>query len=225
MLFKKLITCTLFLAVGCQQAFANSFYVGAGAGISSINDKQKTTTVGQSPITHDLGTVGAIGSVLGGYNFDFNNNFNLGLEAFFALSPKKITLGADPPSSTLSNRKADFSLQYAYGVRALPGYKVLSNVVGYAILGVTRGSFSLNDGGAYSITSTKFGVFGYQLGLGSSVALMNNLDARLDFIYTQYANHTTNGVSTYGSLAGSPMTYQDSPTSFSTLLSLTYKFI
>ena len=168
--------------------------------------------------------MGAIGSILGGYDFDFNNKFILGLEAFFDMAPKTITLGADPPSATLPNRRAEFSLQYAYGIRALPGYKILPNAVGYAIVGVTRGSFSLNDDGAYSQTSTKFGLFGYQLGLGSSIALLKNLDARLDFIYTQYANHTTNGVSTYGTLAGSPMTYRDSPTSFSTMFSITYKF-
>jgi len=222
MLLKKIVIFTLLSVVG-QQVLANDFYVGAGAGISSSNDKQTMTVQGQAPITHDFGAISFTGSALGGYNFDFNNGFNLGLETFFTMTPKKST-AVDPPNSSYPSRTEDFSLRYAYGVRALPGYKMLPNVLGYAILGVTRGSFSLNDTGAYSVTSNNFGVYGYQLGLGTSTTLLKNLDARLDFIYTQYADHTTNAINTYGLLAGSPMTYLDSPSSFSATLSFTYKF-
>ena len=225
MLLKKIIIGIFFLAAGCQQAFANDFYIGGGVGASSNNDEQKTTTQGQAPITHDLGATGVSGSVLGGYEFDFNNKFNLGLEPFFTIAPQKITLGQDPPSETLPDRKAEYSLRYAYGIRALPGYKIQPNVTGYAIVGVVRGSFSLKDSGAYSCTSTRYDAFGYELGLGSSIALLKNLDARLDFTYTQYARHTTDGISTYGSLAGNPMSYRDSPSSFSAMFVLVYKFL
>ena len=219
---KKIVIWALLSAAGFQQAFANNFYVGAGGGIASSNDEQIVTTQGSAPITHDLGDMSPIGSAFGGYKFDFKNDSSLGLEAFFTLSPKKIRI-EDPPSATLPDRTADFSLKYAYGIRALPGYKILPDVLGYAILGLTIGSFDFQDRGAYSVTSTNFNLLGYQLGLGTSTALLKNLDARLDFIYTQYASHITNGTSTYGTLNG-PMTYQDSPTSFSGTLSFVYKF-
>ena len=224
MLLKKIIIGIFFLVAGCQQAFANDFYIGAGVGASSDNDKQETTTQGQAPITHELGSTGVSGSVVGGYEFDLNNKFNLGLEPFFTISPQKITLGQDPSSATLPYRKAEYSLRYAYGIRALPGYKILPNVVGYAIIGAIRGSFSLRDSGAYSCISTRYDVFGYQLGLGSSIELLKNLAARLDLTYTRYAHHTTDGISTYGPLAGSPMSYRDSPSSLSTMFLLIYKF-
>jgi len=226
MLFKKIAVLALLLTAGLSSAFADNFYVGIGGGISSFNDKQKTTISdpGMAPITHSLGVTGAIGSALGGYNFVFNNNWNLGTEAFYTTSSKKID-SIDPPNQDFPKREESFSWNYAYGLRTLPGYQIFSNILGYAILGVTKGSFNIDDSGAYSVTSTDFSVYGYQLGLGTSIALPKNFGARLDFIYSRYTNHTTHGISSYGSLAGKPMAYKDSPNSFSGILSVTYKFL
>jgi hypothetical protein len=213
-----------FLITIFQQAFAGNFYIGAGAGIANSADKQTTISQGMAPIIHELGDICFTGSGFGGYHFDFKNNFDLGTELFFTVAPRKINSEL-PGKPTYPYRIEDFSLRYAYGIRALPGYKFFPDTIGYMILGITGGSFMLHDTGANSITSANFAAYGYQLGLGVSSVLYKNLGGRLDFIYAQYATHKTNAINTYGPLAGTSMVYKDSPSSFSAIFSLTYKFI
>jgi hypothetical protein len=222
MLSKKMVIKLVLLVALPQIVFANA-YIGTGIGVSDFFDRQLITAPAAqtfTPVTHDYSGLGFLGSVHGGYCFSYNR-FNLGLEMFYTGANNQI--GVDDVSTTGgSNTTMRISSRYGYGIRALPGYEIAPNVIGYAIIGSTRGVFRQIDNGANAILSSNFGVYGYQLGLGSAVALLKNLEARLDFIYTEYPNHNS-----IGSLiqADNPQaTYHDSLKTFNGVLSLSYKF-
>jgi len=232
MIFRNQITIAVLLTAVSQSAFANSLYAGIGVGVSDFADSQlitAPTAPEAAPTSHDYSGLGLLSSVITGYRFDLTKRFNLGLEAFLTGSNNQIgvdDISIDSANSGQPITAMKVSQRYTYGVRILPGYEIVPNVVGHAIVGVSRGVFSLIDNGANSQAKSNFGVYGYQLGLGASTVLLKNLDIRLDVIYTKYPNnhYTTTGQLPNSTSPAQTASYYDSLSSFDTVLSLTYRF-
>jgi len=229
MIFKKITLIALFFIMASPYVFADSLYVGAGLGVSDFADRQlitAPTAPNAAPTTHDYSGLGLLGSAIAGYRFDLKR-FNFGLEGFSTLYNNKI--GVDdisivPVTSGQGIAAMKVTQRYAYGARLLPGYEIIPNVIGYAIIGVSRGVFRLRDTGANSFAQSNFGIYGPQFGLGVSMALLKNLETRLDVTYTKYPkdHYTTSGL--LPNTADNHAAYYDSLSSFDSVLSLIYRF-
>jgi len=177
MLKKTLLTALLALtATGV--ASANNFYAGFGVGGSALHSENKLTGVS---LSGDTGNFGALGSVFGGYNFNLDNQVNLGLEAFANASSVKATVA----NSTYSLTE---KLTYNYGLRLVPGYQITADTDLHLLAGIARGRITFTDstGGAEGSKN----VYGWQGGFGSTTTVNSNFAVRGDIIYTDYKKKT-----------------------------------
>ncbi len=197
-MFKKTLL-VVALAAASSMAMADGFYAGAGVGgqnlYSHMNDGAGRT--------YDAGKIGFTGGVLGGYAFNFANQFNLGVEAFGDFDTAKASEQATSYTATLKQL-------YDFGLRVLPGYQVTADSDIHLILGYVRGHFKTTDTLA-SVGSTTFNSNGFQAGAGIGTNLMKNVAVRGDVVFDGYQNKTFNG-------------FQNKPRTTAAIGSVIYKF-
>lgn len=211
-MIKKLwLTGMLALAVS-GTVYADGFYAGLGMGIGGLSEKLNTNIPSQS---NAISNTSYMGGGMAGYDFNFSNQMNLGLEIFLTGSAAKAVVNSSNATS-LSIKSA-----FNYGLRVLPGYKFAPNTIGYLILGVSQNNFKLSDNGVYGIVNDSFYKMGYQVGLGGTTNLWDqNWFVRADVIYSGYGNHSSNGATT----RGVPNVYRSSLNTLEGMLSLVYHF-
>lgn len=179
MLKKTLLTALLALtATGV--ASANGFYAGFGVGGSALhsgNDLTQSSTT----TSHDIGNIGALGSVFGGYNFNLDNQVNLGIEAF--ANADSVKAQYQDSTYTLTEK-----LTYNYGLRLVPGYQITADTDLHLLAGLARGHFTGRDSTGGEDDSKN--IYGWQGGFGATTAVNSNFSVRGDLIYTDYKKKT-----------------------------------
>ena len=194
-MFKKtLLVGAVALAV-TGAASADGFYVGAGLGGIGLHQAANLTysdILGDSAtISNDGGALGVTGGLLAGYNFNFANQLNLGVEAFANATSAKQTLlftaasGDETETNTISLKE-----KYNYGARFVPGYQVTPDSDIHALVGYVRGHFATDN--------QNNNANGFQLGLGSTTSVTKEFSLRGDFIYSGYKTKTESGSDSTG---------------------------
>lgn len=188
-MFKKTLLVAALALTATGVASANGFYAGLGVGGSSLTSQDSYTTP-SSNTSVDTGKIGVLGNLFGGYNFNFDNQMNLGIEAFAGADSAKVEANAG--SFSVSDQ-----LRYNYGVRMLPGYQITADTDLHLLAGYTRGNFKFSTSTGYS---TNKNANGYQVGFGSTTSVNSNFAVRGDIIYSGYKSVST-GVGTNGDSA------------------------
>lgn len=204
----------------------HGFYIGAGLGgiafTTETNMQQDSATgSGSIDVSNTLntssndGNIGLNSVLYVGYNWTFANKLFLGTEVFgnvfntgssttsagttdVALAVGDVSLAAGADITQTSH----LTYNNAYGIRALPGYRVSQDAVIYGIVGYSR-AHARNTGFLEVTTETDittptfsnsfddvFNFNGYQLGLGSMINLNEHVAVRGDLIYTGYGKET-----------------------------------
>jgi len=189
MLIKKSSLIALLLAGVAMQAQAadnggafNGGYAGVLAGYESFNAKSTDTGIGSLAglsSSGNYGATGTTGGIFAGYGKEFGK-FYLGAEAEASLGNAQ-----EKTNITLGNSYVytDVQHKYDYGLSIRPGFLVSDNLLLYTRIGFVRSRFDDNA------TDTNVNLNGLRLGLGTEFALSNNLNARLDWVYTNYQSN------------------------------------
>ena len=181
MLKKTLLTALLALtATGV--ASANGFYAGAGVGGSALHSSNGLTQSGTTT-SHYIGNLGALGSLFAGYNFNLDNQMNLGLEAF--INADSVKAQYQTSTYTLTEK-----LTYNYGLRFVPAYQITADTDLHLLAGIARGHFTGSDSTGGGDDSKN--IYGWQGGFGATTAVNSNFAVRTDIIYTDYKKQTYN---------------------------------
>lgn len=231
---KKIVCASICLFIS-PLAMANGFYVGGGAGAIYLKTKLSTTTdftsehVLRSTSTDDFPTDTTFNSTLFlGYGHTFKNKAYLALEAF-GNWPSLKTEGE--ATGAYATNTSDLSFNSVYGIRLLPGYQLTPKITAYGIVGYARAKVhtdstlmgtinsvpSLNTSSSINETLN-----GYQLGLGAMTKITEHVSLRGDAIYSSYEH--TSPVTTTSSNGELTNTYQQTPYTIETDLSLVYQF-
>lgn len=185
----------------------HGFYLGIGAGGIGLTDKITetgsavfhSTTSLSGTTSADGGSIGLNSYLLAGYAWKLPNKVFLGTEIFGNLTNAGSSVDVTSTDLVLdSNNSVDVTLQYVYGIRALPGFQITPDAVVYGIIGYARAhatsdlSASLAAGAdTYSQSvSDSYNFNGYQLGLGSMISASTHVAIRGDLIYTGYESQT-----------------------------------
>jgi opacity protein-like surface antigen len=181
MLNKSLLVGAIALAAS-SVALADGFYVGAGVGGTGFHNQ---SNIDNGVVKSDTGNLGVIGGVLAGYNWNFANQFNLGVEGFANATSAKTTANYLDSTVTVTQKA-----RYNYGVRLVPGYQVTPDTDVHAIVGYVRGNFKTEaSAGSFSASKT-FNANGFQLGVGSGTNVAKNVVVRGDVVYSGYQSKT-----------------------------------
>ncbi len=166
----------------------SGFYVGAHAGWTGVNDRQRL----YSP-TFALGISnsdsGFLGGLHAGYNFQ-SGKMVYGVEADVSTTTlnKRFGIGA-PFVATTGTIKLDFE----GSIRGRLGYAMFDRGLLYGTAGVAIGHFKNSYRSAApfaeSVTSTRVGL---TVGAGFEYAVTRNLIARTEYRYTDWLPHTNN---------------------------------
>lgn len=222
-------------------------YFGFGTGGISVEDKMTTTgdvtvsgesSTASSSATLNAGDVGFNSDLFIGYSWKTPNRFFMGIEGFgnwmnaSASTSTSNTSTIGGVTNTVTNDPS-INFQYVYGARALPGYQMTEDTVIYGIVGyaIAQAKTDLtvsvtNDASTTSQSPTEesYSFNGYQLGLGSMLAMSSHTALRADIIYTGYGTETlrtgTQTTST-GTVTG---TVDSQPTTLEADVSLVFKF-
>ena len=188
MLKKSSLIALLLASVAMQTQAAdsggafNGGYAGVLAGYESFNAKNSDTGIGSLAglsSSGDYSATGKTGGIFAGYGKEFGKLY-LGAEA-------EATLGnaQEKTNITLGNYYVytDVQHKYDYGLSIRPGFLVSDNALVYTRIGYVRSRF--DD----KAVDENFNLNGLRLGLGSEFAISANLNARLDWVYTNYQSH------------------------------------
>lgn len=200
-MFKKMLVTTAILAAA-SSAYAAAPYVGGSIGVLDTLYNVKETASGS---TFNTGGRNPNFTIFGGYGAVVNQNIYLGGEVF-----------ANTATGTLDGASTDdasvkYETRYTYGASFIPGFMLTDHTMVYGRLGVVRASFNVNASVPGETSNTNDSVTGGQAGLGVQTNLMQNLDLRGEYVYSDYNSFTESGVKT-------------SPTSDQFNVGLVYKF-
>ena len=186
---KSIIIATLFSTIALQaqagesgSAF-NGAYAGVLAGYENFNLKNSTTGLGVLngfSTSGNYGASGKTGGIFAGYGKEFGK-FYLGAEAEATLGNAE---GKTNISTPIGYIYSDAKHKNDYGVSIRPGFLVSDNTLIYTRIGFIRSAFddkAVND---------KFNLNGLRLGLGTEFAVSSNINARFDWVYTNYQSYS-----------------------------------
>lgn len=200
--FLPTLTCNRFL----NSSICHHLYVGGMLGAASLMDRESTNI----PVhdEHYLSALGAIGGILGGYNFQLQKQWRLGLEGF--INASSINISDDQNYTPQTSYTVN--MRYNFGVRLLPTYEFTPTTAGHVVLGYSNAGFKINDDGNYGLINKTFSKSGFQTGLGIETCVVRPVSLRGDVLYTFYTSQSSNGVTTT-----SPSTIQAYNNKLSTL--------
>jgi opacity protein-like surface antigen len=187
-MFKKILAATVILT-SSSATLAAAPYIGASIGINNTQLNAKVEDIGT---TLNLGGRNPNVDIFGGYGTLVSQNIYLGGEVFANTTTGSIdayTSGSD--ATTLK-----YETRYTYGVSFIPGVMISPNTMAYGRLGVVRGNFNVKSTTPTSSSNDDDSVGGAQAGLGIQTNLIQNLDLRAEYVYSDYRSFTENNVKT-----------------------------
>ena len=169
---------------------AASPWTGAYVGVNAGGGFGRATDPTVTPVTGAIESGGVLGGVQVGYNQQVGG-FVLGLEADYALAHVKGDVSASPPAFGLTGTATAQSKLDSFGtVRARAGVAMNS-----ALLFATGGwAFGRNtitlSGSSFAAVSDTQSMSGWTLGGGVEYALMQNMTAKLEYLYADLGKTT-----------------------------------
>ncbi|MCW9732731.1 outer membrane beta-barrel protein [Avibacterium sp. 20-15] len=175
---KKYLMATLLssTALFAQAENFSGFYIG---GALDLNKQSFSVPVQELGYHYDDGNYTGSSSrsvgvgIVGGYMFDYGNNF-------VGIIEGKISLPNNKTEDDLGNEIAKEN--FRVGVHYLQGYQ-LDRFLPYVKIGVEAGSFTMNeDNPAFrNVDFENSGAFGFSYGFGVKTKITDNLVAGLDY--------------------------------------------
>lgn len=172
-------------ALTMSTSVADGVYGGLGIGaVSSTLDTNISSVIN---IIEVYGKTNALGQAYLGYQKSFNPNYGAQLEAFYTYANTKKTL-----TGGQSQQTATMKSNGVYGFKVMPFYQVSKAAKLFGSVGVAFSNYkyqtptaaqSLGSPSSYSKTLS-----GLLLGVGSEVAMSDQLSVRGEYQYTRYAN-------------------------------------
>ncbi|MGU3495373.1 outer membrane protein [Xanthobacteraceae bacterium A53D] len=169
------------------------FYVGANAGYGGGSQDY---TFANTPLDIAAASTNAAGFIAGGqlgYNFQFANNFVLGLETdiqWTNIEGEVSTLGFDGSAVNMST-----SLDYFGTVRARAGYafdRFLPYVTGGFAYGKTKTDITTIDATDLYVGNGSSTKTGWTVGAGVEYAFANNWTFKTEYLYVDLGNSNYN---------------------------------
>jgi outer membrane immunogenic protein len=174
------------------------FYVGAGGGFSSLNNKidARPGPDPSSPLSaslNGLGANGALATIGGGYDYQFSPYFVAGIFGDFDFHSLKSSLDIDIPSAPLSGH-GQFSVNRQWSVGGRLGYLTSPGTLifltgGYTALSVS--DFTANVSGAgqtVSLDATVPTIAGGFLGAGFETKLTRSISLKAEYRFTEFGS-------------------------------------
>ena len=246
--FKKLFSMLLILMFG-KSCFAgamgagekqadpyNGVYVGADIGLValfqgvsvSLNETAPGPFIGSS--TTPLGHFGIIGGGIIGYDYSLPQKIKLGIEGY--VNGINVTIPQSLQSTVPSDSGSTTTQQnYAWGVRALPGYELSPGVVAHLILGYSNAQFFINSPPPATglsvlqpIVNESFTCNGFQSGIGLTSIVYRNFSLRIDGLFTTYGAHSSPSYAFNNGALVYTGTFKSVLNTFEGDLTLSYKF-
>ncbi len=122
------------VGIVCPSVYAEGWYAGAEGGYVTHTFKVHYEYVqGGTPDDYTDRAYGALGGLLGGYQFALMERLSLGVQGRVSFDNAEWTLATDEPADL------SFSLPWAYSVSLLPEWRVLERLSIFAELGVGQG--------------------------------------------------------------------------------------
>ncbi|UXN34566.1 outer membrane beta-barrel protein [Avibacterium paragallinarum] len=175
---RKILSATVFLITPMLSQAANfeGGYLGGELGFNKQSFSVPFKEIGHS--SHNGNYAGSssrsVGiGVIGGYAFDYGNNFVGLLEGKLSIPNNKVK---DDAGEEIAKENFRVGLHY------LQGYQI-DNILPYVKVGVEAGNFDMNESNSNfnRVTFENSGAFGFSYGLGMKVKLADNLIAGLDY--------------------------------------------
>jgi hypothetical protein len=207
---KSIIRKTLPFLLVSSSAFSltDGFYVGAGVGAVDVISKFTVTDidVGEYNVfTSQQGNTGFTGVIEGGYNYIWDC-FALGFQADARFSSASVDFSiynADVLNGT-NTITVNLDNKNSYGLNIRPAYLFNDSVSTFLVLGYRRTSFdfTVTDSGSLQPTFTytrSFDADGIEYGIGTEIALNDQLGLRLEVTQTGYQSENLFSVANQGS--------------------------
>lgn len=211
---KKIIIKSVLLSVlaaNSAMAVNNGFYAGLGLGVADIISDITFTDVDATSTdraTVQLGSTGALGSLVLGYNFLFGEQFMLGLQLDGQISGVKNEMTTyDSDIFGTSSNTITQKYKHGFGLSVRPGSSFNDTTNGFLVLGYRNAKmdYTLNEIDSnfppLNLTSSQ-NIHGFEFGLGGEVCLNDQLGLRLEVTQTQYQSKDLVNVSGSGAGAG-----------------------
>jgi outer membrane immunogenic protein len=183
-MFKKLLIATAILTSG-SVALAGTPYIGASIGVNNTNLNNKVDSVG---LTSNVGGRNPSLGIFAGYGSLINQNIYLGGEVFAN------TTTGNTEALTFDSTSIKYETRYTYGASFIPGLMISPQTMVYGRVGVVRGSFNVDASTSTASSNDDDSVAGAQAGVGIQTSLIQNLDLRAEYVYSDYRSFTQAGV-------------------------------
>ncbi|WP_080737522.1 outer membrane protein [Gallibacterium anatis] len=174
---RKILSVTIFLMTPILSQATNfeGGYLGGELGFNKQSFSIPAEEIGYFSNGNYTGSSSrSVGiSVIGGYAFDYGNNFIGMVEGKLSIPNNKVK---DDAGEEIAKENFRVGLHY------LQGYQI-DNILPYVKVGVEAGNFDMNESNSNfnRVTFENSGAFGFSYGLGMKVKLADNLIAGLDY--------------------------------------------
>jgi opacity protein-like surface antigen len=176
-MYKKILLAVIILVAAIPAVFAENIpYVGVKLAL----DTGSWDFHNPAGDTFHFGSNGEALGIFGGLSRLVAQKYYVAGEVFVSDSSTKTANKVIDGYGTTAKLRTT----YSYGLSALPGYKVSSDTLLFARVGVVRTKFELTQhpGGTQTNVAT-----GGQAGIGLALSLGKNLDLRGEYTYSAYA--------------------------------------
>jgi hypothetical protein len=130
--------------------YCNRFYVGGMLGMSSLMDSESTNNPTRD--AHYLGSSGAIGGAIVGFDFCLEQRIRFELEGFI----NAVSISVADKQDFAPQNAYTVNMRYNGGIRGLPTYNFTPETAGHFILGWSNGYFKIHDNGNFGIVSKSY---------------------------------------------------------------------
>jgi outer membrane immunogenic protein len=210
------------------------FYVGAGGGLSSLNNKisAQPGPDPSSPLSaalNGLGATGTLATIGAGYDYLLSPYFVAGIFGDFDFHSLKSSLDIDIPIAPLSGH-GQFSVNHQWSVGGRLGYLTSPGTLvfltgGYTQLSVSDFTATVSGGGqTLTLDATVPTIAGGFVGAGFETKLTNSISLKGEYRFTKFGS----GVVTLPNVGGTDLnqfvTARVSPTLQIVKASVNYRF-
>ena len=158
--------------------------LNAGGGFGTVKDPTVT------PVTGDIKTGGVLGGLQVGYNHQVDS-FVLGVEADYALAHLKGDISASAPAFGLTGTATAESNLDSFGTVRVRGGVAMNSALLFATGGWAYGHNKITvSGSSLATVSDSKWMSGWTLGGGVEYAFMQNVTAKLEYLYADLGKST-----------------------------------
>jgi outer membrane immunogenic protein len=168
------------------------FYLGGQLGGGAIVHQLDVPAAGPVFSLNGIGGEGFLGGVMGGYNWQLNNNLVIGAQVDWTGSDVStdVSLAPNPITDPISG-SASVSLEHMVSISARLGYLINPDAMAYVIGGYTHGWFDATATIEGIIDnpitiSTDEDLSAFHVGTGLEANITDNLRARAEYRYVQF---------------------------------------